>query len=196
MAQRDLPLVELPLQCSPREVVTPREETASSRLPLEAKIDQFCLEEEGEELERPVELSDSKADFDRFSAAHSPRLIVARVDSKSEEEEEMVLNQRRSLKDLVAGRNKGSSSKEAPKSQTSTNLPPPPLFPVTTVGLLPCPDLKKKRKVTEVEKGKVIPIKGAKQLKNTKDKQAPFVESREELGGVEVCRGPRTWALG
>ena len=92
-----------------------------------------------------MELSDSEADFDRFSTAYSPRLIVARVDSNSEEEEEMALNQRRSLKDLVAGRNKGSSSKEAPKSQTSTNLPPPPPFPVTTVGLLPCPDLKKKR---------------------------------------------------
>ena len=37
--------------------------------------------------ERPVELSDSEADLDRFSAAHSPRLIVARVDASSKDEE-------------------------------------------------------------------------------------------------------------
>ena len=38
--------------------------------------------------ERPVELSDSEVDFDRFSAAHSPSLIVARVDTSLEDNEE------------------------------------------------------------------------------------------------------------
>ena len=38
--------------------------------------------------ERLVELSDFKADFDRFSVVHSPRLIVARVDTSSEDNEE------------------------------------------------------------------------------------------------------------
>ena len=37
--------------------------------------------------ERPIELSDSEADFDRFSATHSPRLIVARIDTSSEDKE-------------------------------------------------------------------------------------------------------------
>ena len=38
--------------------------------------------------ERLVDLSDSEADFDRFSTTHSPRLIDARVDTSSEDEEE------------------------------------------------------------------------------------------------------------
>ena len=63
-----------------------------------------------------MELSNSEVEFDRLSAAHSPRLVVIRVDISSEEEEEMALNPRRGFKDLVAGRNKGSSSKEVPKS--------------------------------------------------------------------------------
>ena len=96
-------------------------------LSLEAKIDQFRLEEEGEVPERPVELSNSEAEFDRFSAAYSPRLVVARIDTSSEEEEEMALNPRRSLKNLVVGRNKGLSSKEAPKTQ----LPPNPSLPLS-----------------------------------------------------------------
>ena len=37
--------------------------------------------------ERLVELSNFKADFDRFSAVHSSRLIVARVDTSSEDNE-------------------------------------------------------------------------------------------------------------
>ena len=88
LAQRDLPLVELPIQRVPQEVATSREETASTHLSLEVEIDQFYLEEEGEVPERPIELSDSEADFDRFSATHSPRLIVARIDTSSEDKEE------------------------------------------------------------------------------------------------------------
>ena len=40
----------------------------------------------------------------------------------------MALNLRRGLKDLVVGRNKGSSFKEAPKTQLPPNPPLPP-FP-------------------------------------------------------------------
>ena len=106
--------------------------------------------------ERPVELSDSKADFDRFSIAQSPRLIVPRVDPSSEDEEEgMDLKLRSSLKGLLANRNKGPVSKEVPKTEVPPSLPSPPL-PVTVVGLLPNPDLKKKIKVQEVEEGEMI----------------------------------------
>ena len=67
--------------------------------------------------EMPVELLDSKANFDRFSTAHSPRLITARVDTSLEEEEEgMDLKPRTNLKGLLANMNKGSSSKEVPKT--------------------------------------------------------------------------------
>ena len=57
--------------------------------------------------ERPVELLDSEADLDRFSTTHSPRLIVAQVDTSLKEEEGMDLKQRSSLKGLLANRNKG-----------------------------------------------------------------------------------------
>ena len=116
LAQRDLPPVELPPQRSPWEVATPREETAFSRFSLEVEIDQFHFEEEGGALERPIELSDSEAKLDRLFAAHSLILVITRVNNSSKEEEEMALNPRRDLKDLVAGRNKGSSSKKAPQT--------------------------------------------------------------------------------
>ena len=64
---------------------------------------------------RLVVLSDSKAELDWLSAAHSPRLLVAQIDTSSEEKEEMTLNPRRGLRDLVA-RRKGASSKDAPKT--------------------------------------------------------------------------------
>ena len=102
MARRDLPPIELPIQCAPQEVAAPREETASTHLSLEAEIDLFHLEEEGEVPERPVQLLDFEANLDRFSAAHSPGLIVAQVDTSSEEEEGMDLKQRSSLKGLLA----------------------------------------------------------------------------------------------
>ena len=62
---------------------------------------------------RPVGLSDSDADLDQFSAAHSPRLIVART-SQEVEEEGMGLKQRFGLKGLMANRNKGQTSKDVP----------------------------------------------------------------------------------
>ena len=46
------------------------------------------------------------------------------------------------LKDLLASRNKGGSSKEAPKTQPPV-VPPPP--PPTDLGLLAMPNLKMRR---------------------------------------------------
>ena len=46
--------IELPSHRSPREAAALREETASSRLSLKAKIDQFYLEEGREEQGEPV----------------------------------------------------------------------------------------------------------------------------------------------
>ena len=186
LAWRNLPPIDLP----PTRLFSWRDN--STPLSFEAKIDQFHLEEEGEVPERPVELSNSEADLDRFSTAHSSRLIVARVDISSKDEEGgMDLKQRTSLKGLLANRNKGLASKDVPKTQVPLSRPPPPL-PMIAVGLLPNPDLKRKRKVQEVEEGEVIPPKGAKQPKNAKDKRAPFVESREESSGAKVR--VHTWA--
>ena len=77
LAREDLPLVELPLPHALPKAATPREETAFSHLSLEAEIDQFYLEEEGEVEEEPFEISDSMGELNRAFAAHSPKLIIA-----------------------------------------------------------------------------------------------------------------------
>ena len=157
---------------------------------LKVEIDQFHLDEEGEAPDRLVKVSDSKAGLDRSSVADFSRLVVAWIDS-SEEEEDMALNQRRSLRDLLAGRNKGSSSKEATKSQVPPTLPPPPHLPSIDLGLNVMKDLKKKRSVQDLEEGEVAPQKGTKQHKTTrdpKDKRSSFVDSREEQTLTEVVR--------
>ncbi|KAK9988695.1 hypothetical protein SO802_028934 [Lithocarpus litseifolius] len=197
LARRDLPPVELPIQCVPQEAATPREETASTHLSLEAEIDQFCFEEEGEWPKKSVELSDSEADFDRTSSAPSSKLIVARIDSSSEEEKEeeeeegMDLKQMSSLKDLLANRSKGESSKGVPKIQVPTNLPTPSPLPPIELGLKVIPDLRKKRPADGLEEGEVVPKKRDKQqkkFKHPRDNRAKSVESWEE---TEVRRGPR-----
>ena len=73
--------VELPFQRALPEAATPREEIASSHLSLEAKIDQFHLEEKGEKLgELVVQVSDLEDEPDRFSSVRTPSLVIARVD--------------------------------------------------------------------------------------------------------------------
>ena len=55
--------------------------------------------------------------MDRFSAVHSPRLVIAQVDSNSEVKEEgMDLKPRTGLKGLLANKNKGLISKEVLKT--------------------------------------------------------------------------------
>ena len=77
LARRDLPPVQPLVQRVLQGVASPREEIDSTHSSLEAEIDQFRFNEEGEVTTRPVELSDSDSNLDRFSAALSPRLIVA-----------------------------------------------------------------------------------------------------------------------
>ena len=121
LAQEDFPPVKLPLHRALLEVATSREKIASSCLSLEAEINQFHIEEEEKMQEELVEILDSKGELDRAFATRSPKLIVTHVDPNSEEDEEMDLNPRRGLKDLLAGRNKGATSKEVPKSQVLAN---------------------------------------------------------------------------
>ena len=56
----------------------------------------------------------------------------------------MALNLRKRLKDLLAGRSKGSSSNETLKTQLPPNLPPP--LPPSLLGLLPNPNLQRKKR--------------------------------------------------
>ena len=82
----------------------------------------------------------------------------------------MTLNKgNKSLRELMASRGKGSTLKEATKSQIPSNLlPPPPQIP-TDLGLKLILDLKKKRPIKVLEEGEVVPQKGTKQQKVAKD---------------------------
>ena len=116
LARRDLPPVQLPVQRVLSKVVVPREEADSSHSSLEAQIDQFRLAEEGEVAARPVELSDSSLDIDWSSATPTLSLVIAQVDSSQEvEEEDIDLKPRSGLRGLLSNRNKGQSSRDAPK---------------------------------------------------------------------------------
>ena len=66
------------------------------------------------------------------------------------------MNLRRGLKDLVVGRNKGSSSKEVPKLKDADNLPLPPPPSITSLKLIPLPNMKKKRKEQDLEESEVV----------------------------------------
>ena len=144
----------------PQEVAILREETASVQLFLEAKIDQFRLEDEEGVAERPVELLDFETKPNRISVARFPELTVANIDANSEEEEEeedMDLKQRTGLRGLMANRNKGSTLKEVPKAQVPASLSPfPPQLP-TDLRLKVNLDLRKKRQVEDLEEGEVGP---------------------------------------
>ena len=119
---------------------------------LEAEIDQFYLKKEGEEPgELVVQVSDSKDEPDIFSGVHTPGLIIVRVDDSLKDEEDMALNRKKGLKELLAERNKGTSG----LNLYLLSRPPSPLL---TVSLLPIPNLKKKRKEKEIaEEGEVVP---------------------------------------
>ena len=84
------------------------------------------------------------------------------------------------LRRLLA-RNKGGSSKEAPKTQPlEIHVPPPPTDP----GLLPMPNLKKRRPDQGLEEGELAPRKENKQQKTTRDprdKKGSSVDSKEEV---------------
>ena len=107
----------------------------------------------------------------------------------------MDLKKRPSLKGLLASRNKGGSSKEAPKTQPLVVLPPLPPHPRTDFGLQAMPNLKKMRPDQELEKGEVAPWKDnqkkKKKAKDPRDKRGTSVDSRDE---AEVSRLQQTWA--
>jgi len=163
--QQNLPPLAIPLQQVPpaTAVAAVEEKVGSLRLTLSEEIDQFHFEKE-RALEGFMELSDSETESDRFSSAHLPKLIVTQVDTSSkEEEEQMDLRKRQNLRGLMANRKKGTTSKEALKTQVPANLPsPPPTEPLVDLGLRANHDLMKKRPMQKLEKGKLRPQKGTK----------------------------------
>ena len=204
LAREDLPLVRLPVHQIPPPLIIPlqqvplevpvvaEEEIASSWLSLEEEIDQFRFVEDVGLSEKPVDISDSETKSVNISSVHPKQLIITQVDLESEEEEEQMDPKKRpSLKGLQASRNKGGSSKEAPKTQPPV-IPPPP--PPIDLGLLAMPNLKKRRPDQELEEGKLAPQKENKQQKVTKDPREKRGNSIDTRGEVEVRQPQRLWA--
>ena len=148
-----IPLQQVPLEAT----IIAKEEIASSRLSLEEEIDRFRFVEDDGASEKLVDISDSETESAKLSSIHPKQLVITRIDSKSEEEEEaMDLKKILGLKGLLASRNKGGNSKEAPKTQPPVVLPPPPP-PPTDLGLQAMPNLKKRRIDYKLEEGEVAP---------------------------------------
>ena len=202
LARRDLPPVILPVQLNLPQFVVPLQQVplvavpvaegvaSSSHLSLEEERDRFQFVKE-RTPERLVEILDSETESDKLSTTHQPGQTVAFVETSSEEAEAMDLKKRPSLRGLMANKGKGATPPEAPKAQTSVNLPPPPHLPPVDQGPRVNPNPKKKRPPQELEEGEMPPQKGAKQqkTKDPRDKRSKFVESRDD---VEVCRSQRT----
>ena len=103
---------------------------------------------------KPVDITNSKTESVNLSSVHPKQLVITWIDSESEEEEEeMDQKKRPGLKGLLASRNKGGNSKEAPKTQPHVVFPPPP--PPTDLGLQAMPNLKKRRPDHELVEGEV-----------------------------------------
>ena len=102
----------------PEAVTEQRKEVSFSHLSLEEEIDKFHFKEGEIQEALIVNISVVEEEADRHSGVYFPALVVARPDSTSKEEEDtMTLNWgNRSLRDLMAARNKGTTSQEVPKS--------------------------------------------------------------------------------
>ena len=93
----------------------------------------------------------------------------------------------KSLRELMATRGKGQSSKASAQSQTPVLPPVAPQLP-SDLDLKVNLDLKKKRPVDTPEEGEVVPhsVKQQKTTRGQKNKRASSVESREEENRAEV----------
>ena len=165
---------------------------------MEEEIDRFHFEENNSRAPL-INLSDAEGESDRNSGVRAPVLVIAYSDNSSDEEEDdIALNKgNKSLRELMAARGKGSTSKAPPKSQAPSNLPPPLSQVPTNPGLKPNPDLKKKRPAESLEEGEVGPRQGMKHQKvvqEPRDKRSQSVDSREEQERDEVCVAPRIWS--
>lgn len=92
----------------------------------------------------------------------------------------------KSLRELMAARGKGSTSKEDPKSKVPSKLPPPPPQVPSDLRLKPMAELAKKRPVEVLKEGEVGLRKGTKQqkvAKNHQDKRSTSIDSREDSLG-------------
>lgn len=136
-----------------------------------------------------IQVSNSEDELDRSSGVRPSGLIVARIASTlEEEEEEMLLERKKGLHELLAGRAKGLAPKDASTSQLSYTLPSPPSPAVNPFAPT---NLKRRKKEKEVaEEGELVPHDEGvppKQPKTAKGKGRAFlVESKEAKHVAEV----------
>ena len=88
---------------------------------------------------------------------------------------------RSGLRGPLSNRNKGQSSKDAPKEQATSKVLPS-LPPTTDATLQLMPNLRRKRPVEELEEGEVGPEKAKhpKKSKEPKEKRTRSVDSQDE----------------
>ena len=139
-----------------------------------------------------MEILDSETESDKHSTTHQLGQATTFFETSSEEAKVMDRKKRPSLRGLMANRGKGVTPPEAPKTQASANLPPPPPLPADK-GPRANSDPKKKRPLQELEEGEMPPQKGMKQqrTKDPRDKRSNSVESRDD---VKTHRQQRIWA--
>ena len=147
--------------------------------------------EDTEPSKKPVDISDSETDSVDISSVHPRQLVITQIDTESEKEEDQMDQKKRpGLRGLLA-KNKGGSSKEAPKTQPpKIPIPPPP----TDLDLQAMPNLKKRRPYQGLEEGEIVPRKEKKQQKtdrDPRDKRGSSIDSREE---AEIRRPQWLWA--
>ena len=201
LAWKGIVQVELPSHYAPLEAAALRVKKASSHLSLEAEIDQFYHEEGREKQgELMIQVSDLGEELDKSLSVYASGFTVVRVANNldEEEEEEMPLERKKGLRELLVGRAKGSMPKDTLGSQLPPALPPPP--PSSANPFVPA-NLKKRKKGKEVAKvGEVVPLDEGvppKLPKITKGKgRASLVESKEaelvaEVSLLNLARNPR-----
>jgi len=129
LARRDLPPVTLPILQNPQLAVQlppqdnpgvaafVEEETKSSHLSLEEEIDEFYFKEDNPKAPL-IELSDAEGEPDRSSAICVPLLVIACLDDSFDEEVDNMASNKgnKSLRELVAARGRGQTSKAPTKS--------------------------------------------------------------------------------
>ena len=131
-----------------------------------------------------IQVSDSEDELDRFPSVRTFELVVACIASDSEEEEkeeEMPLERKNGLRELLADRAKGLAPKDASRSQLPPALPLPPPYSVNPFALA---NLKKRKKDKEVVEERELVLHNKevppKLSRTTKDKGRAFsVESKD-----------------
>ena len=141
-----------------------------------------------------IQVSDSEDKLDKSSGVYTSGFIVARITSDLEEEEEEIpLERKKGLHELLVGRAKGSTPKDASESQLPAPPPPPPSVNPFTLA-----NLKKRKKDKEVvEKGELVPYNEEvppKFPKTAKGKgRASLAKSKEDRHMAEMRPSNPTW---